>query len=155
MTAVEHLAPGAIASGEAGWSVKAAEITFRGREGYEAEERALAVLDSIEVKVFGSRSCRFGDTAMALVVVSDGGAAREALEAAGLECQKIASVLVVLATDGRTKALLPARLARTGVTILYCYSLWMASGEDCLVLRTTDDELALRILTGGQITAAA
>jgi hypothetical protein len=155
MTGIEYPPLGAAVCGETAPPVKAAEITIRGRMVHGAEERVLAVLDSLDLHVFGSRSCRFGDAEMVLAVVSDGSLAREALEAAGLECQKIASVLVLPAAEGDRKTALPACLSRAGIGILYCYSLWPDNGEDCLVFKTADDDLACRVIKGGATAQAA
>lgn len=154
MTHTEHLTSG-VAMGGAKAPARAAEITIRGRMVHGTEEKALAVLGCLDLRVFGSRSCSFGDTEMVLVVVGDGGLAREALEAAGLECQKIASVLVVPAPSGNAKPPLVACLTRAGVGILYCYALSPDSGGECLVFRTADDELALRAIEGGLEARAA
>ena len=133
----------------------AAEITIRSRVINGTEEKVLSVLDTVGLNVFGSRSCFFGDSEMVLIVVSDASPARQALEAAGFECQKIASVVAVPMPTADVKAAVLASLMNAGIGLLYCYSLCPASSDDCLILRTADDELALRVIEGGRWAQAA
>lgn len=155
MMTCEHPTVAAPVADEATRPIKAAEITVRGRMVHGTEARVMGVLDTVEVEIFGSRSCFIGDTEMVMVVVSDGSVAREALESAGLECQKISSVLVAPSLSGEAKVPFVACLARAGVGILYCYTLFPDRGGEYLVFKTVDDDLALRLIEGEQVARAA
>ncbi|MBI5395190.1 MAG: hypothetical protein HZA91_07840 [Verrucomicrobia bacterium] len=157
MISIQHLQPTAAPdeTGEPLQAIKAAEITIRGRPIGGAEEKALAAAGSLGLRIFGTRSCLFGDTEMVLLVVSDVDPARLALETMGLECRSITSVVAVPVSNADTKAAVMARLMRAGIRVLYCYSLSPDTGGDCLVVRTVDNELSARLLSDAAMAQAA
>ncbi|MBI5395495.1 MAG: hypothetical protein HZA91_09395 [Verrucomicrobia bacterium] len=114
-----------------------------------------AVLASHGVEVFGLRACSFQGKQVMLIVVDEGSKARLALEAAGFQCQNITSVVLVPLAGLLAKFELMSHLTKAGLSILYSYTFLPGASEPYLVLKTVDDDHALRVIETCALQQAA
>lgn len=135
--------------------VKRIQITVRPADSTDPQENVRAMLASRGVEVSGLRACTFQGKQVMLIVVDDGALARMTLEAAGFQCQNITSVVLVPLAGLIEKFELMSHLAKAGVGILYTYTFLPGSGSPCLVLKTVDDDHALRIIESCALQQAA
>jgi hypothetical protein len=122
------------------------QITTRPDDFADPTEDPLQVLATHGVEVFGSRVCSYQSKQVMLIVVEDGPRARLELEAAGFHCQNITPVVLVPLAGLLAKFELMSQLTKAGVAILYSYTFLPGAREPYLVLKTVDDDHALRII---------
>ena len=134
---------------------KGIQITVRSSGLNDAEERALAVLAANGIKVFGSRSYGPIIERVLLIVVDDGPKSHLVLEAAGFDCQHLTEVVLVPLQGVVPKFELIAQLTRAGVGVLYSYSFLPHENKSYVVLKTRDDDHALRVIESSQMRSAA
>ena len=131
------------------------QITTRPDDLADPKEDPLQVLAAHGVEVFGNRVCTFQSKQVMLIVVEDGTGARLALEAAGFHCQNITPVVLVPLAGLLAKFELMSQLTKAGVAILYSYTFLPGAREPYLVLKTVDDDHALRIIESCAVAQTA
>lgn len=134
---------------------KDVELAVRLRESGSSFGEVLRSVAGQAVNVLAF--CHYTDLtgSVVLLIADDPLAAKHSIESAGFDC-KANTVVVVSAPDQvGAAARIGAHLHRAGIEILYSYASATGGGEFLAVFKTSNDDLALSVLSESAISRAA
>ena len=102
-----------------------------------------------EIEVFAMRSYSNRDGVVVLLVTTNADKISHVLTAAGFQCEVNSVVLIGPLDRSGWAAPIGVRLANAGIDVLNFYASHKEHGQRYLVFKTSDDDHAIQVLTGG------
>jgi hypothetical protein len=125
------------------------ELSVRiGREPQEASATAV-IARYPDIEVFAMRSYCTSDDVVLLLVTTNAGKTSHVLEAAGFQSRANPVVLIGPLNRSGWAAPIGVELVNVGIKILYSYTSHRECDRHYLVLKTSDDDRVIQVLTTG------